>query len=126
MTFNLVDHWFERYPAQLFIVLFNEIVLSGLVGSVQVVSATNERWDVIPDYIGDGIGDQGEIMEAICAAIGQGVNGIDCDGVEPATTTSGVSVSAVPKVDRLGLACWKGCPVDGTVCAFASKVVCVV
>ena len=40
-----------------------------------------EEWDLIPDYIGDGSGDQEEIMQAICDGIGEGFDGTDCDGV---------------------------------------------
>ena len=46
-----------------------------------MVSTTIEAWYAIPDYIGDGIGDQMEIMQAICDAIGEGFDGTDCDGV---------------------------------------------
>lgn len=45
-----------------------------------MVSAGNDFWNVIPDFIGDGIGDQEEIMTAICEGIGQEVDGTDCDG----------------------------------------------
>lgn len=47
---------------------------------IKVVSAANDFWNVIPDFIGDGIGDQEEIMTAICDGIGQVVDGTDCDG----------------------------------------------
>eukprot|EP00904_Undaria_pinnatifida_P002876 jgi/Undpi1/1258/HiC_scaffold_109.g14172.m1 len=50
-------------------------------GSSWVVSTTLEGWYVIPDYIGDGSGDQEEIMEAICDGIGESFDGTDCDGV---------------------------------------------
>ena len=46
-----------------------------------MVSTTLEGWYVIPDYIGDGNGDQQEIMEAICDGIGESFDGTDCDGV---------------------------------------------
>ena len=46
-----------------------------------MVSTTIEEWDVVPDYIGDGSGDQEEIMQAICDGIGEGFDGTDCDGV---------------------------------------------
>lgn len=45
------------------------------------MSTTIEEWDVVPDYIGDGSGDQEEIMQAICDGIGEGFDGADCDGV---------------------------------------------
>lgn len=48
---------------------------------MKVVSTTLEGWYVIPDYIGDGKGDQSEIMQAICDGVGQGFDGVDCDGV---------------------------------------------
>lgn len=56
-----------------------------LLLEIKVVSATNEHWDVIPDYIGDGQGDQEEIMKAICDGIGEGYDGVDCDGVVTGT-----------------------------------------
>ena len=49
--------------------------------AAKVVSTTIEAWYAIPDYIGDGIGDQEEIMQAICDGIGEGFDGTDCDGV---------------------------------------------
>ena len=45
------------------------------------MSTTSELWGVVPDYIGDGSGDQKEIMEAICRGIGESFDGTDCDGV---------------------------------------------
>lgn len=49
--------------------------------TVQVVSTTIEEWNVVPDYIGNGSGDQQEIMTAICDSIKEGFDGWDCDGV---------------------------------------------
>eukprot|EP00904_Undaria_pinnatifida_P006174 jgi/Undpi1/2687/HiC_scaffold_14.g06065.m1 len=50
-------------------------------GSTWVMSTTIEEWNCVPDYIGAGSGDQYEIMQAICAGIGEGFDGTDCDGV---------------------------------------------
>lgn len=45
------------------------------------MATTIEEWFVVPDYIGDGSGDQEEIMQAICHGIGEGFDGTDCNGV---------------------------------------------
>lgn len=50
-----------------------------------MVTTTIEEWGVVPDYIGDGSGDQEEIMMAICDSIGEGYDGMDCDGVVTGT-----------------------------------------
>ena len=46
-----------------------------------MVSTTIEEWHLIPDHIGDGRGDQEEIMPSIRNGIGEGFDGTDCDGV---------------------------------------------
>ena len=46
-----------------------------------MVSTTIEEWNLVPDYIGDGSGDQEEIMQAVCDGIGESFDGTDCDGV---------------------------------------------
>lgn len=46
-----------------------------------MASTTISAWFAIPNYIGDGNGDQEEIMKAICDGIGEGYDGTDCDGV---------------------------------------------
>lgn len=57
------------------------------------MSTTIEEWSIVPDYIGDGSGDQQDIMTAICDAIGEGYDGTDCDGVVTGTPEVSVKIS---------------------------------
>lgn len=54
---------------------------------------------MVPDYIGDGKGDQEEIMTAICDGIGQGFDGTDCDGVVTGTAeVTKLCLSSAPPI----------------------------